>query len=100
MKNIENLASLCEGFNKEKIQELYTVLEKKGVIEEYTQLIAEGETECDLCDNMTDTLNDLADEFYQIYAFADYVADTWELPTWRGMERVAEAIVLDIMDNC
>jgi hypothetical protein len=100
MKNIENLASLCEGFNKEKIQELYTVLEKKGVIEEYTQLIAEGETECNLCDDMNDTLNDLADEYYQIYAFADYVADIWEQPTWIGMKRVAEAIVLDIMDNC
>ena len=100
MKNIENLASLCEGFNKEKIQGLYTVLEKKGVIKEYAQLIAEGETEGNLCNNMTETLNDLCDEFYQIHSFADYVADTWELPTWRGMERVAEAIVLDIMDNC
>ena len=100
MKSIENLANLCEGFNKEKIQSFYNLLKEKGVIKEFSQLVKDGEEKEDLCNIMFDTLNDLADEFYQIYAFADYVSDNWELPTWRGMERVAEAIVLDIMDNC
>lgn len=100
MKNISNLVSLCNGLKEEKIQSFYNFLEEKGAIKEFSQLIEDGEKEEDLCNIMFDTLNDLADEFYQIYAFADYVADTWELPTWRGMERVAEAIVLDVMDNC
>jgi hypothetical protein len=100
MKNIENLANLCEGLKEEKIQSFYNFLEEKGIIKEFSQLIEDGEEKEDLCNIMFDTLNDLSDEYYQIYSFADYVADNWELPTWRGMERVAEAIVLDIMDNC
>lgn len=97
--NIENIKVQCSGMTDEKLNQLYNFLEEKGIMNEFRDLIKEGNDMEYLIDSMTNTIDDLLDEHYWIYAYVDYCADMREIPFWMGKERIANAIIDDLMSS-
>ena len=94
---IYNIRIQCFGLTDEKLQKFYDFLNEKGIMDKYMQLIKDGEDIATLVESMTDELDDLLEENYWIYSYIDYCADSREIPFWMGKERIAEAIIDDLI---
>lgn len=97
--DVNNIRIQCNGMTDEKLQKLYDFLNEKGIMTKFKQLINEGEDIDSLVNSMNEELDYLIEENYWINAYIDYCADMREIPYWMGKERIAEAIIDDLIEG-
>lgn len=95
--DIYNIRILCYGMNDEKLTKFYDFLNEKGIMAKFKQLIYDGEDIETLVELMNDEIDDLLEEHYWINTYIDYCADIREIPYWMGKDRIAEAIIDDLI---
>lgn len=91
------LCELCDGLKEEKIQQVYELIDSLGFIDKFFEYVNDGETEDFLVEWMKDVLTDLVEQHSILYICMDYYSDVHEVPYWMALDRVAEAMVTDIM---